>query len=60
MDPLVDEYNQLKTGNINGETRAKANHLIRTFIIQISLASVALCVINYMIIYAGNQFYAVK
>jgi hypothetical protein len=33
MDPLVDEYNKLKTGMIDSEVRAKANQLIRMFII---------------------------
>ncbi len=61
MDPLVDEYNKLKFGNINSEVRANANKLIRMFIIEISLASAVLCMVNYFIlqlnkIYQQDQF----
>lgn len=56
MDPLVDEYNQLKTGKIDSEVRAKTNRLIRIFIIEISLASIVLCFGNYGIIYLGNFY----
>jgi hypothetical protein len=54
MDPLVDEYNKLKTGMINSEVRAKANRLIRLFIIEISLASLVVCALNYLIVFWGK------
>ena len=56
MDPLVDEYNKLKTGMIDSEVRAKANKLIRMFIIEISLASVVLCVANYFMLSLGETY----
>jgi hypothetical protein len=56
MDPLVDEYNKLKTGNIDSEVRAKANKLIREFIIEISIASLILCLVNYAAIYLGELY----
>jgi hypothetical protein len=54
MDPLVDEYNKLKTGMIDSEVRAKANRLIRMFIIEITLASVVLIIANYLILSLGG------
>lgn len=56
MDPLVDEYNKLKTGKIDSEVRAKANKLIRIFIIEISLASIVLCLTNYAILNVGQLY----
>jgi alkane 1-monooxygenase len=56
MDPLVDEYSKLKTGMIDSEVRAKANKLIRMFIIEISLASVVLCVANHFILSMGEVY----
>jgi hypothetical protein len=56
MDPLVDEYAKNKTGNIDSEVRAKANKLIRYFIVEISLASLTLCVVNYAIMHVGKIY----
>ena len=56
MDPLVDEYSKLKTGMIDSEVRAKANKLIRMFIIEISLASLVLCVANHFILSLGEVY----
>lgn len=56
MDPLVDEYNKLKTGNICSEVRAKSNKLIRYFIVEISLAAFFLCLTNYAILWI-KDFY---
>lgn len=53
MDPLVDEYNKVKTGKINSEVRAKARKLTRQFIIKTSLVALSLCLANYVIVYLG-------
>ena len=44
MDPLVDEYNHTKTGNINGEVMAKSVLEVRKFIITMSLTLASLFV----------------
>jgi hypothetical protein len=50
MDPLVNEYNKLKTGMIDSEVRAKENKLIRIFIIEMTVTSIVLCIVNYIIL----------
>ena len=51
MDPLVDEYNQTKMGNINGEVMAKSVLEVRKFIVIMTLTSIGLfLVFNILVV----------
>lgn len=48
MDPLVDEYNKIKTGNINGEVMQKLAAESRKFIIRMTLNTFILLAVSMM------------
>lgn len=46
MDPVVDEYNKVKSCNIDPNVKAKASKLTRMFLIRLSLINISIYVIN--------------
>ena len=49
MDPLVDEYNKTKKGDISGLVMQKAVEDTRKFIIKISIFTTSLMLLSLML-----------
>lgn len=49
MDPLVDEYNKTKKGDINGKVMSTAVQLTQKFVIQVAIVTTSLYLMTLII-----------
>lgn len=50
MNPLVEEYQILKTGNINGNVRKIADQKTREFIVKVTYGILLITLINWLML----------